>query len=85
LRCAGLTFAASAPAGWRLHLPKEWTTERERCARAGVPPEIRFLEKWEIALALIHGLLAVDVQRDLRFLMIFPELVSATRWSPRCR
>ena len=53
----------SVPAGWRLYLPKEWATDRERCARAGVPSEVRFLRKWEIALELIDVLLADDVPR----------------------
>ena len=53
----------SVPAGWRLYLPKEWTTDLERCSRAGVPPEVGFLRKWEIALELIDALLGDDVPR----------------------
>ncbi|MEX2503032.1 MAG: IS701 family transposase [Trueperaceae bacterium] len=53
----------SVPAGWRLYLPKEWTSDPERCASAGVPPEVTFLKKWEIALESIGDLLADDVPR----------------------
>jgi SRSO17 transposase len=45
----------SVPAGWRLYLPKEWATDPERCARAGVPPEFGFRKKWEIALDHYEG------------------------------
>lgn len=31
---------ASFPLGWRLYLPKEWCTDRERLAKAKVPPEV---------------------------------------------
>jgi SRSO17 transposase len=53
----------SVPAGWRLYLPKEWTTDPARCARAGLPPELGFLKKREIALELIDALLGDDVPR----------------------
>jgi SRSO17 transposase len=53
----------SVPAGWRLYLPKEWATDPARCARAGVPPDVGFLRKWEIALELIDVLLGDVVPR----------------------
>lgn len=37
-----------------LYLPKEWTRDRARCARVGVPPTIRFQEKWRMALTLVR-------------------------------
>jgi len=55
--------SVSVPAGWRLYLPKEWATDPERCARSGVPSEVGFLRKWEIALDLIDALLGDDVPR----------------------
>lgn len=35
---------------YRLYLPETWTDDRARCAKAGVPAEIQFLRKWQIAL-----------------------------------
>jgi SRSO17 transposase len=41
---------ASLPVAYRLYLPKEWTKDRKRLAKAGVPERIRFKTKHEIAL-----------------------------------
>jgi SRSO17 transposase len=35
---------------YRLYLPESWTDDRARCAKAGVPDEVVFLRKWQIAL-----------------------------------
>jgi SRSO17 transposase len=40
----------SACIGFRLYLPESWTDDRERCAKVGVPVEIEFQKKWQIAL-----------------------------------
>ena len=45
---------ASLPIGYRLYLPKEWAEDRARRDRAGVPEEIRFKTKQQIALELIQ-------------------------------
>ncbi|HEX2185421.1 MAG TPA: IS701 family transposase [Chloroflexota bacterium] len=51
------------PVGLRLFLPEEWTTDRERCARAGVPEEHRrALAKTNIALAEIDRVIAAGVR-----------------------
>jgi len=39
----------SLPLDYRLYLPAEWTDDGKRCERAGVPPEIGFETKGEIA------------------------------------
>jgi len=39
--------------GMRLYLPDEWTSDRKRCRKAGVPDDILFKRKWEIALGLL--------------------------------
>lgn len=39
--------------GLRLYLPEAWTDDRGRCDAAGVPNEIAFKKKWEIALELL--------------------------------
>jgi SRSO17 transposase len=40
--------------GAALYLPKEWTRDAGRCARAHVPSPIRFQEKWRLALTLLR-------------------------------
>jgi SRSO17 transposase len=45
--------SGSSPLGFRLYLPEVWTDDRERCQRAGVPEEVVFRKKWELALELI--------------------------------
>jgi SRSO17 transposase len=37
----------------RLYLPKEWTKDRRRCKRAGVPREVRFRTRHELALEML--------------------------------
>jgi len=51
----------SVPAAWRLYLPEEWAGDPERRAAVGVPPEVGFLKKWEIALEQIDRLLEEDL------------------------
>jgi SRSO17 transposase len=46
--------SASLPIGYRLYLPKEWAEDHERRDRAGVPKDIRFKTKQQIALELIQ-------------------------------
>lgn len=38
----------------RLYLPKEWTKDRKRCKAAGVPKEIRFRTRHELALEMLR-------------------------------
>ena len=51
----------AAPIGGRLYLPQSWTEKPERRAKAGVPPEITFATKSQIALQLIEQALADQV------------------------
>jgi SRSO17 transposase len=48
----------AAPVGGRLYLPQSWLDDPARCAKAGVPPEVAFATKAQIALALIEAALA---------------------------
>jgi len=41
---------ASLPVAYRLYLPQEWTNDRDRLRKAGVPEDIDFKTKHEIAL-----------------------------------
>jgi SRSO17 transposase len=45
---------ASLPVAYRLYLPKEWANDRKRRRKVGVPDEISFKTKPEIALAQIR-------------------------------
>ena len=38
----------------RLYLPKEWTKDKKRCERAGVPKEVRFRTRHELALEMLQ-------------------------------
>jgi len=43
------TAEMSLPIAWRLYLPEVWTQDKQRRKATGVPPEIRFQTKPEIA------------------------------------
>jgi len=53
----------AAPMAGRLYLPEGWTKDRERCRAAGVPDQIEFATKSEIAVELIGELVADEVDR----------------------
>ena len=38
----------------RLYLPKEWTGDRHRCKAAGVPKDVTFKTKSQLALDIVH-------------------------------
>jgi SRSO17 transposase len=44
------TWNSSLPIAWRLYLPESWCQDAKRCQQAGVPKEIGFQTKPEIAL-----------------------------------
>ena len=53
----------AVPVGARLYLPESWTKDPARCREAGVPPEVEFATKPQIALNLIREMLADGVVR----------------------
>jgi SRSO17 transposase len=55
------TARGSVPMDWRLYLPKAWASDAQRRHRAGVPPEISFATKPEIALEQIAAAKAQGV------------------------
>jgi SRSO17 transposase len=59
------TEEASIPAAYWLYLPETWANDEERRKQAGVPKEIRFQTKPEIALGQIRSLVDEDVPRGV--------------------
>ncbi len=55
----------SACIGMRLFLPEAWANDGPRRRSVGVPDEVEFAKKWQIALALIDDALAAGVRRHL--------------------
>lgn len=54
---------ASLPVAYRLYLPQEWTQDRERLSKAGVPEDIAFKTKHEIALEQLGWACAAGLPR----------------------
>jgi len=48
--------AVSVPAAYRLYLPESWANDSKRRRAAGVPQDVTFQPKWQIALTMIEGL-----------------------------
>jgi SRSO17 transposase len=59
------THQASLPIAFRLYLPEAWAGDPARRTKAGVPEEIAFQTKPQIALAQIRAALAADVPRGV--------------------
>ena len=62
----GVFLAYAAPAGRtfidrELYLPKAWTADRDRCAEAGIGPDVEFATKPELALAMLNRTLDAGV------------------------
>jgi SRSO17 transposase len=55
--------AVSLPVAYQLYLPEAWASDRRRRRAAGVPDEITFQPKWQIALAQIQTVQAEGVPR----------------------
>ena len=55
----------SVPLDYQLYLPEEWTEDRARCRKAGVPEEIEFRTKGQIAREQIERALTNSVPRGI--------------------
>jgi SRSO17 transposase len=53
----------SVPVAWQLYLPEDWAADPKRRVQAGVPEELRFATKTQIALAQLRTLLAEGAPR----------------------
>lgn len=59
-----LTYAAATGHAFLdrgLYVPEEWTGDRERCREAGVPDEVGFATKPELAIAMLTDALAAGI------------------------
>ena len=57
--------AASLPIAYRLYLPEDWALDPDRRSKAGVPDDITFRTKPEIALHQIRTALAAGIPRGI--------------------
>jgi SRSO17 transposase len=57
--------AASLPVAYRLYLPKDWAADDERRSKVGVPEEIVFKTKPEIALELMRWACEAGLAGDM--------------------
>src|SRR6478672_8726947 len=57
--------AASLPVSYRLYLPRDWAEDPARRAKAGVPEEIAFRTKPEIALDLLRAAAQAGLPRGV--------------------
>lgn len=55
----------SVPLNYRLYLPEEWTEDPGRCRKAGVPEQIEFQTKGQIARTQIECALTLDIPRGI--------------------
>jgi SRSO17 transposase len=59
------TWNSSLPIAWRLYLPEVWCQDAERRQQAGVPEEVEFATKPEIALQQIRQAVEQNVPRGV--------------------
>jgi len=59
------TESGSLPIAWRLYLPESWTGDEERRQAAGIPTQVAFQTKPQIALAQIQQAAEEDVPRGV--------------------
>ena len=59
------TWSASLPIAFRLYLPESWTEDKKRRKEGGIPEEIQFQTKPQIALAQIKKAVEEDVTRGV--------------------
>ena len=60
---ASLVYGSSATlVDYRLYLPQEWIDDRKRCKSAGVPDEIGFQSKSQLALDIVHHARALGIR-----------------------
>ena len=59
------TTQGSLPLSWQLYLPQAWTDDTKRCKAAGVPKNVAFATKGELAWAQIEAALESGVPKGV--------------------
>jgi SRSO17 transposase len=71
----------SLPVAYRLYLPKEWANDEARCRKAGVPDDIGFMTKPEIALEQIRWACDAGLPRGVVLMDAGYGASTELRWS----
>ncbi|CAB3772891.1 IS701 family transposase ISRso17 [Paraburkholderia humisilvae] len=61
VRLSIATQRGSLRVAWQLYVPREWTDDRQRARRAGIPDDLAFENKPQIALAQLREAMAAGV------------------------
>jgi SRSO17 transposase len=59
------TWSSSLPIAYRLYLPEVWANDQKRRKVAGIPQEVQFQTKSQIALDQIHQAVEEDIPRGV--------------------
>jgi SRSO17 transposase len=70
---------ASLPVAYRLYLPREWAKDRARRLKAGVPKEIRFRTKPQLALEPIRSACQAGLPRGTVWMPVTEPIPSCAR------
>ena len=72
---------ASLPVACQLYLPEEWTKDSDRLRKAGVPDDVGFKTKHEIALEQLRWACAAGLPRGVALRPPTPPRASSARYS----
>tara|TARA_R110000751_G_scaffold81041_1_gene163277 strand:- start:8 stop:379 length:372 start_codon:yes stop_codon:yes gene_type:complete len=59
------TEQASLPVAWQLYLPTFWTDNPDRCRQAGVPADVDFATKPDIALQQVRQTMEAGIKTGI--------------------